>query len=246
VLKAKEDLGIGLTGARKEDLDAKRAEIRALEAAVASAKNQLDYSTLLAPFDGHVSARFVDNFQTVQPKQAIVRLLDISKIEVTIQVPESLISLVPQVKKAVCQFDVFPGRTFVGRVTKVGGEASQTTRTYPVTVEIDRPADVKILPGMAARIRAAADKTSGAGPAELVVPPAAIFTREAGQQSYVWVVQEGSAAKVTQRAVKTGRLTLVGIVVTEGLKPGERVVAAGVNSLRENQEVRVLQEGQEP
>jgi multidrug resistance efflux pump len=77
---------MGLRGARPEDLDAKRAEIKALEAAVTNAKNQLDYTVLKAPFDGTVSARYVDNFQTVQAKEPIVRLLDITKIEVTIQI----------------------------------------------------------------------------------------------------------------------------------------------------------------
>ena len=242
VKKAKEDLNIGLKGARPEDLEAKRAEIKALEAAVANAKNQLDYAVLKAPFDGNVAARYVDNYQTVQAKQPVVRLLDVSKIEVTIQVPESLISLVPRVKKAICRFDAFPGREFVGQVTKIGSEASQTTRTYPVTVQVDQPKDVQILPGMAAIVRGQPEEDEKAAGEDLVVPPSAVFTADAGQQSYVWVVEEGSQ-KVTRRAVKTGKLTPVGIAVTEGLKPGEWVVTAGVHSLRENQEVRILQEG---
>ncbi|MBM4089881.1 MAG: efflux RND transporter periplasmic adaptor subunit, partial [Planctomycetes bacterium] len=43
--------------------------------------------------------------------------------------------------------------------------------------------------------------------------------------------------------VTTGELTPVGLVVTEGLKPGDLVVTAGVNSLREGQEVKLLEEG---
>jgi RND family efflux transporter MFP subunit len=244
VKKAKEDLNIGLKGARPEDIDAKRAEIKALEAAVANAKNQLDYAVLTSPFDGNVAARYVDNFQTVQAKQPVVRLLDVSKIEVTIQVPENLISLVPQVKKAVCRFDAFTGKEFIGKVTKIGSEASQTTRTYPVTIQLDQQADAQILPGMAAVVRGQPDenqtgKETGAG---LVLPPSVVFTDDTGQQTYVWVVDEGSH-KVARRAVKTGTLTPVGITVTEGLKPGEWVVSTGVHSLRENQEVRILQEG---
>ena len=74
------------------------------------------------------------------------------------------------------------------------------------------------------------------------MPPGAVFTAETGEQTYVWVVDEGSQ-KVTRRAVKTGKLTPVGIAITEGLKPGEWVVTAGVHSLREDQEVKILQEG---
>lgn len=242
ITKAKEDLNIGLRGARPEDLDAKRAEIKALEAAVANAKNQLDYATLQAPFDGSVAARYVDNYQTVQAKQPVVRLLDVSKIEVTIQVPESVITLVPQVKKAQCRFDAVPGREFAGQITKIGSEASQTTRTYPVTVEIEQPQDAQILPGMAATVRAQPDELQSASSGNLVVPPSAIFTADANQQNCVWVVTQ-AGNKVTRRTIKTGSLTPVGVAVTEGLQPGEWVVTAGVHSLRENQEVTILQEG---
>jgi RND family efflux transporter MFP subunit len=245
VTKAKEDLNIGLKGARKEDLEAKRAQIKALEAAADNAKNQLDYTVLKAPFAGSVVAKYVDNFQMVQAKQPIIRLLDISKIEVTVQVPESLIGLAPHVKKGICRFDALPGREFVARITKIGSEASQTTRTYPVTVAVDQPEDVRILPGMAATVRVEPPEGETGTGEHLIVPPSAVFTPEngqAGQQSYVWVVDEGSKT-VARRAVRAGPLTPVGIAVLEGLQPGEWVVTAGVHSLREGQPVRISQEG---
>lgn len=242
VKKAKEDLNIGLAGSRPEDLESKRAEIKALEAAVTNTQNQLEYAVLKAPFDGKVSARYVDNFQTVQAKEPIARLLDITKIEVTIQIPESLISLVPRVKKVACHFDAFPNREFFGRVTKIGSEASQTTRTYPVTVQVDQPEDVQILPGMAATVRHQPEEGDDPTVAQLVVPPSAVFTDEAGGPSCVWVLDEGSQ-KVAQRKVTTGGLTSVGIAVTEGLKVGEWIVTAGVNLLHEGQEVTILKEG---
>ena len=74
------------------------------------------------------------------------------------------------------------------------------------------------------------------------MPPSAVFTDEAGGQSYVWVVDEGSKT-VAQRPVKAGTLTPVGLAVLEGLELGEWVVTAGVNLLRKGQEVKILQEG---
>jgi multidrug efflux pump subunit AcrA (membrane-fusion protein) len=239
--RAREELIIGQKGARPEDVEAKRAEIKSLEAAVANAKNQLEDSVLKAPFSGNVASRYVDNFQTVQAKQPIIKLLDDSTIEVTVQVPENLISLVPRVKEAVCRFDAFAGREFIGKVTKSGSEASQTTRTYPVTVEVSQPEDVRILPGMAATVRAKSDSSSG-GSEDLIVPSSAVFSGESGPQSYVWVIREGDN-KVTRRAVKTGKTTSAGLVVNEGLKAGEWVVTAGVNTLREDQVVKILESG---
>jgi RND family efflux transporter MFP subunit len=242
VKKAKEDLNIGLKGARPEDLEAKRAEIKALEAAVRNAKNQLDYTVLTAPFNADVASRYVDNYQTVQAKQSVARLLDLSKIEVTVQVPESLVSLVPFVKRAICRFDAFSGREFVGWITKVGAEASQTTRTYPVTVQLDQPKDVQILPGMAAVVRGLPEKDGKAAAQDLIVSPSALFSGDAGQNSYVWVVDEGSG-KVARRAVTTSGLTAEGYGILKGLKSGEWVVTTGVHSLRDGQQVKILQEG---
>lgn len=237
-----EELKIGMTGARPEDIDAKQAEIRALEAAVAAAKNQLDYSVLKAPFDGEVAARYVDNFQSIQAKEPVVRLLDLSRIEVTVQIPESVIPLVPLVKQVSCHFDVFGDREFVGRVTKIGSEASQTTRTYPVTVEIEQQDDIRILPGMAVTVRGKLDEGENAAVGEPVLPPSALFSTQEGQQSYVWVVEEPGMT-VSRREVKIGELTPVGLSVLEGLQRGDRVVTAGVHSLRENQQVTILGEG---
>jgi RND family efflux transporter MFP subunit len=238
----KESLNIGMRGSRTEDLDAKRAEIRSLEGMVASAKNQIDYAVLKAPFDGEVAARFVNNFQNIVAKQQIVRLLNLTKIEVTVQVPESLIALIPNVEEATCKFDALPDREFTGKVTKIGSEASETTRTYPVTIEIDQPSEIAIFPGMAARVRNRVVENKGDSQGSIFIPATAVFAEEGGTQSFVWVVDEATK-KVSRLPVKTGKLTAVGIEILEGLSKGQWVVIAGVHSLRDDQEVRLLTEG---
>lgn len=238
----KEALNIGMRGARAEDLDAKRSEIRSLEGMVASAKNQLDYSVLKAPFDGEVVARYVNNYQNVLAKQQIVRLLDLTKIQVTVQVPESLIAVIPNVKEAACKFDALPDREFFGKVTKIGSEASSTTRTYPVTIEIAQPGDMVILPGMAARVRNHVVESNADKPEGMYIPATAIFAEEGGTQSFVWIV-DGATKKVSRQRVKTGTITPMGVEILDGLSKGQWVVTAGVNSLRDGQEVKLAEAG---
>ena len=168
-----------------------------------------------------------------------MRLLDVSVIEVTVQVPESLISLVPQVKNVACRFDALPGQEFHGAVTKIGREASQTTRTYPVTIELSQPEETKILPGMAAMVRKYAAEGATVAAENLIVPPDSLFPATDGPQTYVWIV-DAATSRVTRRQVKAGELTPVGLRIAEGLSPGDVVVTAGVNSLREGQEVKLL------
>ena len=141
----KESLTIAKEGARKEDITAKEAEVKSLEAAVAMAQNNLEYTRLTAPFDGTIVAKYVENYQTVLPRQAICRLLDTSRIEFVIDVPESMISLVPYVTDIACVFDAFPDKEIPAEVKEIGTEASTTTRTYPVNLIMAQPAGTTIL-----------------------------------------------------------------------------------------------------
>jgi RND family efflux transporter MFP subunit len=230
----------------REERDRAAAAVESLNATVTNAQDQLDDTRLLAPFDGTVVATYVENFQNVRQKQPVVRILDTARIEMVINVPENLISLIPAVHTAKLRFDAFPDREFEGRITEVGTEASQTTRTFPVTVMMDQPDDVRILPGMAGQANAgevdpAVDQQRG-GPS---VPVGAVFTPDTETSDQVWVIKrgEGDLGVLERRSVKTGPLTQHGVVITEGLSSGEWILTAGVHSVKEGQTVRILKAG---
>ncbi len=237
VAVAQEALRIGEQGAREEDRMAKRADIGALTAAVQDAENRLSYTSLLAPFDSEVAARFVDNFQTVQAQQPVLRLFSTSEVKIVVQVPESAISYADQVESMICRFDAFPDRSFTGEVFEIGREASRTTRTFPVTVLVKQSEGARILPGMAASVQPVLKESAAIERKNLTLPVAAVFTPDADKQSCVWVIDEVEGT-VSRREVELGQLTLLGIVVTSGVEPGDRIVTAGVHSLREGQQVR--------
>ncbi len=221
------------------------ATVDALTASVATAQDQLDDTHLKAPFDGTVVATYVENFQNVREKQPIVRILDTSHIEMVVNVPENLISMAPYVQTVVLQFDAFPGREFEGKIKEIGTEASQTTRTFPLTLIMEQAEDARVLPGMAGRARAdklelpEAQQRTG-----VTVPAGAIFTPDTETQSHVWIIEptEGDLGVLKRRPVKTGDLTRHGVLVTDGLKTGEWIVTAGVHSVAEGETVRILQQ----
>jgi multidrug efflux pump subunit AcrA (membrane-fusion protein) len=80
-------------------------------------------------------------------------------------------------------------------------------------------------------------KVPVAGPSGITIPAAAL-TRAAGQPA-VWVVDPG-AQRVALRNIDVLAYELDTVVVEHGLTPGELVVTAGVQSLRPNQQVRLL------
>jgi RND family efflux transporter MFP subunit len=241
VQSATEFLAATIAGSRVEDVAAKEAEIRSLSASVENASNQLKYTTLKAPFDGSIASTFVENYQTVQANQLIVRLVDTSELEVTIQVPEQAIHLSKYVKEIACVFDSFPDKTFQGTIKEVGTEASLSTRTYPVTIAIKQEyaaEDVIALPGMTCKVTAQLSvPTEGLGEA-VEVPDTAIL--DDGESTYVWLIDE-TTKTVSRLPVEVGELTTLGVTVS-GPTTGQWIATAGVHYMREGQVVRILDE----
>jgi RND family efflux transporter MFP subunit len=216
------------------------AEVRSLKASLEAAKDDLGYTYLNAPFDGAITAKYVDNFQDVQAKEKIVRLLDSSKIEMVVDIPENKIADLPHVENITVTYDAFPNQPVPADIYEVGTEASLTTRTYPVTLIMDQPQDFTILAGMAGRARGLLKVYEGEAARNVHVPVAAVFTPQTENRSYVWVIDESTGA-VSRRAVMTGELVQDGIEVLEGLGPGDWVATAGVFSLKEGQRVSIMQ-----
>ncbi len=240
-----------------EERDRARANIKALEAAVADARTPLERSTLAAPFESTEVATYAEACEDVRANKPIVRLVDTSKIEFEVNIPERDISIIPDVTNIRVQIDAFPGLEVPAQIKEIGTEASQTTRTYPVTLIMDQPDGYAILPGMAGR---ATGEVAG-DPAGIIVPLSAVFTEEGGSQealqgkvdaslapaerpTFVWVLDEQDMT-VKRRVVVPDEITARGMRLKEGLETGEWVVTAGVYSLVEGQKVRISQQHSE-
>ena len=204
------------------------------------ARLDLQYTYLHAPFTGIVVRTYVENFENVQVKQSVIRLVDASRIEMIIDIPENLISLVPRVENVVVAFDAFPDLEVPARIKEIGTEASETTRTYPVTLIMDQPSGTRILPGMAGKAYSKSTATAVESGVGLAIPVSAVLTDAEDEKTYVWVIDE-STLTVQKRAVTPGPLTDFGIKITGGLQPGEWIATAGVHHLKDGQKVRILE-----
>ncbi len=104
-----------------------------------------------------------------------------------------------------------------------------------------QPEDIKILPGMAGQASGEVQQSQESQQQRITVPIGAVFTPDTEKQNNVWVIDDQTKT-ATRRAVATGELTETGINIMEGLKPGEWIAIAGVHSLREGQQVRILEQ----
>lgn len=219
--------------------DRAQANVDAFKASVTAAQDALTDTNLRAPFPGQIVAKYVENFEDVQSKQAILRLLDDSKIEMIIDIPEQMIMNARYVTEIVCVFEAFPGRPVPAVIKEIGTEASGTTRTYPVTLLMDQPEDFRILPGMTGESSA-----SGTLPPEqegrgTEVPIAAVVA-DNDNKSYVWVIDE-STGRVSRLDVELGETTALGIMIS-GVEVGQWIAVAGAHYLQEGQIVRIQKE----
>jgi len=235
---ASQELKKARAGARPEDIEAMAAHIESFRAKLSAARDGLTDTSLRAPFAGHISAKYVDNFQKVRAQQPILSLEDHSHIEVTVEVPEEGIHYRDYIKKVTCTFQTIPNKVFPAQIKEVGTVASQQTQTYPVTVIMEPPPDSDILPGMAAEVRFVAELPDGSERIGFEVPETAIFADNTGRQ-YAWVFDRKASA-VRRREVTAGSPTSHGIRVTSGLTKGEWVITAGVHYLHDDQKVRLL------
>ena len=221
----------------KEAVNVAKADIAALEASVDAAKDALRDTELLAPFAGTIVATYVENFENVRQQQMIARLLDKTRIEFEINIPETLISLTPYVADIRVRFDAFPDLEVPAEVKEIGTEASETTRTFPVTLIMDQPEGATILPGMAGRAAGVARPPSGEDQMNVVIPVTALYAPEVNNKSFVWVI-DASSNSVSRREVHIDKLISGGYVVNAGLQPGDMIATAGVHFLSEGQRVR--------
>jgi RND family efflux transporter MFP subunit len=238
----------GATSQRAVDVsralrDQALAQVSSVEALVQTATDRLAYTALLAPFDGEVVATYVENFETVVPLKPIVRLLDPSSIELTISVPESLIGYADYVISITVTFTALPGITIPAMIKEIGREATQATRTYPVTLVMEQPEGAEILPGMAGDVTIEAKLPEGSGRTGITIPASAMFAGSDIEVTNVWVIDPANNV-LSRRVVETGSLSSSGLMITAGLEAGEWIVVAGTHSLSDGQEVKIIESGE--
>jgi HlyD family secretion protein len=144
---------------RKTELDARLAEVSSREqmiqqerALLSTNRYNLQQVTLVAPFDGIVTRRNIEEGENVvvgtmnNPGTQILTIADMSVIEAEVEVDETEIPTIRIGQPAKVTIDALPGQTFTGKVTEIGNSplqtagqtaAGQQATNFKVTVQID-------------------------------------------------------------------------------------------------------------
>lgn len=216
------------------DHDQLRYDLENARAAWRLAQLELSYTNVTAPISGVVASRSIKAGNFVQINTPIIRIVDNSRLEATLNVPERDLTTLRAGLPVRMQVDALPGRTFEGVVDRIAPVVDAGSGTFRVVCAFD-PDDGALQPGMFARIGIDYDSRAAA----LAIPRAALIEDEG--EPAVFVVRDGKAVRVP---VTTGYVDGAFIEVREGLEPGERVVTAGKVALRDGAAVQVI--GDEP
>jgi RND family efflux transporter MFP subunit len=221
-----------------EKLEAQDASARA---ALELARQNLEYTSLNAPFAGEIAKRHVENYEEVAAKQTIYTLHDLSSMTIRVDVPESVMILTSDEAELKLEaiFDKIPEQRFPITLREVSTRANPDSNTFGVTFNLPRIENFNILPGMSVTVRGERIADSKALQGSVFIPAQAVIEDAAGRFVYIAKPAGDGLARIEKRPVTTDRLTSAGLEIVSGLAMGDRVVTAGMSKMRQGLEVRL-------
>lgn len=225
----------------RSNYETRRATVLSLEQTLRRARLNLQYTRLEAPFSGVIAKKYTSNHEFVQAKEVIVELEDTSALDIVVDVPEAVWIRAfnegtTNLVRINARFESLPGKVFPLQVKEFQTNADPGTQTYEVTLTMPNPQGLGVHPGMTAEIRGSLpDQVANMS---INIPFCAVTGSPQGKK-YVWIL--GDDQIVHKREVEIGRIAKGMTQVISGVKLNETLVVAGMNYLREGQQVKVLE-----
>lgn len=228
---------VPLQAATREQLDQAVADHEQAAADVRRVQALIDQKRIKAPFDGVLGVRRVNLGQFARAGDPLVSLTDASSLYANLTLPEQALGALRVGQPVAVTADAHAGREFPGKVTTVEPQVDPGTRTVRVQALLANP-DGALSAGMYAQARIGLPDR----PDVITVPETAVSYSAYGDSVYVVTPPEAAAAAPTVRQayVKTGERLRGRVVVTEGLKAGDRVVTSGQLRLHNGAAVEIL------
>jgi RND family efflux transporter MFP subunit len=221
------------------------ASIDSARFAVREAEVAVDYTKIVAPFDGTVLRKNADIGEIMAPlagaassRAAVVTIADLSSLEVDADVAEANITKVKNEQACEIRLDAYPEQAYPGYVSKIVPTADRAKATVMVKIRF-RSYDRRVLPEMSAKVTFLAhDMTTQKGANEplLTLPAAAVAARDGRQ--VVYQLEKNHAVEVP---VVTGRTLGSLVEIKQGLKEGDKVISKIDNQIRAG--VKVAEKG---
>lgn len=234
-LYANDNASLNELDAARANSEAEKAQVRAAAKALEIARLNESYTRLYASASCSIASVDIEISENVAAGQQIAIISCGNEFEITLDVPESIISGIDQHTPVSISFSAIAGVRFSGAVTEISTAGSSTA--FPVVVKVHEKHP-------ALRSGLAAEVTFQFGAPSLssiyLLPVASVINDPAG--TFVFIAEpaeEVGEAIIRRHAVTLGELTQSGVEVLAGLVPGDFVVTAGVSVIRDGQRVLI-------
>ena len=225
-----------------QEVRANQAAVEAAQAAVAAARLNLEWTKITSPIDGVAGITQAQIGDLISPTAIMTTVSKVDPIKVYFPISEQEYlkfadgiehfrrtgdsSQAPTLELVLANGSVYP-RT--AKPSAVNRQVESQTGAIQIEALFDNP-DNLLRPGQFARVHAVTESLKGA----LVVPQRAVQEVQGNYQ----IAVVGPEDKIEIRTVKVGPRYEESWVITDGLKPGERVVAEGVQKVRPGAKVQ--------
>ena len=207
--------------------------VKAQQAQVSVLRQQKDFQTVVAPFDGHITQRNVDVGSLVQANANtgtdMFTLMNDDVLRIQLYVPQDQAFGVAPGVAAVVRVPEMPGREFPGTVTRIADALQPGTRTLLTEVDVPNP-DHALTAGVYCTVELKIPRKIPS----LIVPAAAIVFNSNGLN--VMVVEDGVARIRPVTEVRDFGTT---VEVSTGVKDGDQVILNPPVDLTEGHKVKV-------
>lgn len=226
------------------ELDELTANRQLANAQYQMAKNQMEYTRLVAPFSGTVTDVFKERYERPEIGEPILNLYQDDKVYVQIELSDNVLAKVdPDRQSATYQpkarFSGVEGE-FPVRYLEYTSEPDPLSRSYAMWLAMDQISP-PILPGTSASVEVdmqAAGITSVDG---YQLPMTSLDAGRESGEFFVWKLNQG---QVTRVAVKISQINGQGAIISSGITSGDVVVNSNLRKLREGKTVKMVESNQ--
>lgn len=211
-------------GVSKQELDQLETQLSVQQDQVDDLRRNIE---LRSPITGVITQRNYDPGDMYNGAP-ILQVMQIGTLKVSVSISEKYFPLVDMGMGADIIVDMYPGKEFDGRVSRISPAIDPETRTFDVEVTIPN-SSLELRPGMFSRTVFYFGSHEG-----LVVEDISIQTQIGSNDKYLFIVEDGKAVR---RNVMTGLQGGSKIEITHGIAEGDEVVVSGVSRLETGYEV---------
>jgi membrane fusion protein, multidrug efflux system len=219
-----------------EQLQDLRTQAALQKAQLQGAEFNRGYSVITAPYDGVVLRKLSQEREQVPAGQPVlivsgqrrgyvvrVGLADRDVVQLRLGDPAQI------------HMDAYPGRSINGSVAEIARAADPKSGLFPVEIRVDA-AQLPLASGLVAKVQV---HPSSARASTLTYVPVAAIVEGDGNRASVYVI-DGDRAR--RREVHVAFIEPAGVALSEGVRPGERVVTDGALYLQDNERIAIVQD----